>query len=181
MEEIYKDVVGYEDLFSVSNFGNVYSKRTNKILKQYTTKAGYKTIATKIGGKLGISLCFKVHRLVAEAHLPPPSENLLDGAKLTVNEVVLVNHKDGDKTNNTYTNLEWCNSSHNANHAISLGLISFKRSFENITSKLSPEEVSFIRKSYVPYDRVFGSRSLGRKFGVSHSVISNVVNNVKYI
>ena len=48
--EVWKDVVGYEDYFKVSNPGNVYSKRSNKILKQNLHVNGYYTIATKIGG-----------------------------------------------------------------------------------------------------------------------------------
>ena len=52
------------------NFGQVLSKRTNKILKQSISKTGYYTIATKIGGRNGISKCFKVHRWIAEIFIP---------------------------------------------------------------------------------------------------------------
>lgn len=181
MEEIYKDVVGYEDLFSVSNFGNVYSKRTNKILKQTILKSGYSVIATRIGGRKGINICFRVHRLVAEAFLPEPEEYKKVAAKQTIYGKVIVNHIDGNKSNNHISNLEWCTSSENTKHAVALGLLCFKKSFESPSSKLTNDEVVFIRSNYIPYHKVFGSRSLGRKFGVSHSVISNVVNNVKYI
>ena len=55
MEEIFKDVIGYEDYFKISNHGNLFSKRSNRLLKQNLTAKGYHTVATKIGGK---NLCF---------------------------------------------------------------------------------------------------------------------------
>jgi len=45
-EEVWKDVVGFEEYFMVSNLGNVWSKRTDKILKQHVRKDGRVTIAT---------------------------------------------------------------------------------------------------------------------------------------
>lgn len=51
-----------------------------------------------------------IHRLVAEAFIPNP------------NNYPVVNHKDGNKLNNVYTNLEWCSYSHNNQHAIDTGL-----------------------------------------------------------
>ena len=54
--EVWKDVVGFESLFLVSNFGEVYSKRSSKILKQNLHSNGYFTIATKIGGRKGKSI-----------------------------------------------------------------------------------------------------------------------------
>lgn len=109
MEE-WKDVVGYEGLFQVSNLGNVFSKRTNKLLKHSVSKKGYCLIASKIGGRTGKNVCFKVHRLVAEAFLDNEQNKLY------------VNHKDGCKTNNNVLNLELCTSSENMQHAYDHGL-----------------------------------------------------------
>lgn len=51
--EVWKDVVGFEDKYLVSNLGRVYSKITKKILKQNLHVNGYFTLATKIGGRNG--------------------------------------------------------------------------------------------------------------------------------
>lgn len=93
--EVWKDVVGYEEYFQVSNLGKLFSKRSQKILKQTISKTGYYTVATRLGGRNGICKCFKIHRLVAEAFIPNPEQ------KRTVN------HIDGNKLNNNLSNLEW--------------------------------------------------------------------------
>lgn len=155
--EVWKDVVGFESLFSVSSFGNVYSKRSGKFLKQHLHANGYFTIATKIGGRKGVCLCFKVHRLVAEAFLS------------NFEEKPFVNHIDGVKTNNKATNLEWCTASENTLHAISLGLIdNSKRKTKRL---LSEDQISFIKENYQPYSRCFGSRALAKRFGVCKNTI----------
>lgn len=120
--EVWKDVVGYEDYFMVSNLGAVFSKRSNKLLKQTKNKSGYLTIATRIGGRTGKAICFRIHRLVADAFLDPPTKEQLQWAETTAYKKVLVNHKDGDKLNNTVNNLEWVTSSENTQHAINTGL-----------------------------------------------------------
>lgn len=113
--EVWKDVVGCEEYFKVSNLGNVYSKRSGKILKQNLHPNGYYTIATKICGRCGKNICFKVHRLVAKAFIP------------NVYDKPYVNHIDGVKTNNTIGNLEWCTAKENTHHAIANGLIIYNK------------------------------------------------------
>lgn len=97
-KEIWKDVVGYEGLYKVSNFGNVYSWRVKRNLKPGNHNDGYKfVILYKNGDK-----SFKtIHRLVAEAFIPNP------------NNYPVINHKDEDKTNNNVNNLEWCSELYN--------------------------------------------------------------------
>lgn len=104
MSEVWKDVVGFEEYFMVSNTGKVWSKRTNRELKQWLHPHGYMHIATTIGGRSGTRYCFKVHRLVAEAFIPNP-----DGKPY-------VNHKNLDKRDNNLTNLEWVTASENSVH-----------------------------------------------------------------
>lgn len=133
--EEFKDVVGYEDYFMVSNLGAVFSKRSNKLLKQTKNKSGYLTIATRIGGRTGKAICFRIHRLVADAFLDPPTKEQLQWAETTKYKKVLVNHKDGDKLNNTVSNLEWVTGSENTQHAISAGLIVFNNPPEHGTTK----------------------------------------------
>lgn len=100
-EEIWKDVVGYEGLYKVSNLGNVYSNYVHRSLKQGNHRDGYKFVILNKSGK---SKYMSVHRLVATAFIPN-QDNLPE-----------VNHKDEDKTNNCVDNLEWCNYSYNATY-----------------------------------------------------------------
>ena len=154
MQEEWKDVKGYEDYFRISNLGNVFSKRTNKILKPHIHKNGYILISTRIGGRQGKAVCFKVHRLVAEAFLPEPSEHLLREASKTKYGKVCVNHKDGNKQNNLASNLEWNSHSENVRHAYTTGLAESSSGEDNWNTKLSKEAVSRIRGSYIPYCRI---------------------------
>ena len=108
MIEIWKDILGYEGLYQVSNFGRVKSleridylghHRKEKILKiQKTDKRYYRVGLTDKNKKRKI---FFVHRLVAEAFIPN-SYNL-----------PFINHKDENPSNNIYTNLEWCTQLYN--------------------------------------------------------------------
>lgn len=163
MEEKWLDVVGFEDYFKVSNLGRVFSKRTNKVLKQGLSKTGYLVISTKIGGRCGKYYCLKVHRLVADTFL-----------KNTYNKP-FVNHIDGNKLNNNVDNLEWCTAKENVQHAIETGLYDVeKRKIKGELKTLSnfnAEHLMFIKSNYKPKDRHFGARSLGRMFNVSHNTI----------
>ena len=97
---IFKDVIGYDKLYSIDNSGNVYSKRTNKILSQGTDTNGYKFVILCNNGK---RKCKRIHRLVAEAFLP--------------NDFYTeVNHIDENKANNSVENLEWCDRKYNCNY-----------------------------------------------------------------
>lgn len=102
MEEIWKDIEGYNGKYQVSNLGRVKSlKGSEKILKPRVSNTGYKYVNLCIQGK---SKTLKIHRLVAQAFLPNP-EGLPQ-----------VNHKDEDKLNNNVDNLEWCTREYNCNY-----------------------------------------------------------------
>jgi hypothetical protein len=105
MNEEWKPIENYEDLYWVSNFGNVKSKRKDKKLS--INLDGYYVVNLCKNGKIKT---FTVHRLVAQAFVPNPKNK------------PFVNHIDGDKLNNYYKNLEWCTQSENMKHASMLGL-----------------------------------------------------------
>lgn len=108
--ENWKDVVGYEGLYQVSNLGRVKRvehKTTNNILLeerisgQFINTNGYATVSLS---KAGVDKFQGVHRLVAQAFIPNP-DNL-----------PFVNHKDENPLNNNVENLEWCTAKYNSNY-----------------------------------------------------------------
>ena len=109
MEEVWKDVVGYEGLYQVSNLGRVRSlDRKTKNRNGLITKRGRILSPFIYGGYYCIGLSVlgckhnkKIHRLVAESFLPNP------------NNYPIINHKDENKLNNNADNLEWCTYSYN--------------------------------------------------------------------
>ena len=162
-----KDVIGYEELFSITEDGQIWSKRSSRFLKLNILN-GYLAHVTKIGGREGKNVVLKAHRLVAKAYVSNPENK------------PYVNHKDGDKLNNHVDNLEWCTAKENTQHAYATGLAKAASGADSPCAKLTAEDVLFIRAHYKPYNREYGTRGLGRRFGVDHSVISDIINNKKY-
>ena len=107
MEELWLDIKGYEGFYKVSNTGKVYSYRRNKCLSQKSDKDGYKEVCLCVDE---VRKYRRVHRLVAEAFIP--NENCLP----------IINHKDGDKTNNNVFNLEWITNYGNTVHGINTNI-----------------------------------------------------------
>lgn len=109
--ETWKDVAGYEGQYQVSNFGRVRSLKYGKVrlLKPGTNGCGYFQVGFRRDGNRKL---FLVHRLVAEAFIPNPSN------------FPFINHKDENPANNAVWNLEWCTSEYNANYGTRNGRIS---------------------------------------------------------
>ena len=101
MGEIWKDVDGFEELYKISSYGRVLSKRRNKVMKLNLRK-NYLRVGFH---KDNINYCFQVHRLVAQAFIPNPHNK------------EEVNHIDCNKQNNVVSNLEWVTHEENMNHA----------------------------------------------------------------
>lgn len=87
--------------YKVSNLGEVYSTKTNRLLKKHTDRYGYLYVSMCIDGKLKFK---KIHRLVAKAFLNDYSDNLQ------------VNHKNENKKDNRVSNLEMCDNKYNCNY-----------------------------------------------------------------
>lgn len=118
MNEIWKSIAGYEGLYEVSNMGNVRSldrdyvnsrghhcHLSGKVLKPAVHDCGYRTVDLRDTLNNNRRRVF-VHRLVALAFVPNPDPGNLNQ----------INHKDEDKTNNVWTNLEWCTAKYNSNY-----------------------------------------------------------------
>lgn len=116
MKEIWKDIVGYEGLYQVSNCGRVKSlekevihkrygtyKLKEKILKQYVEKLGYVRVGLYKNCKIKH---FLLHRLIAEAFIPNPYNK------------PYIDHIDGNPKNNNIDNLRWCTHKENMNNPI---------------------------------------------------------------
>lgn len=99
--EVFKPILSWEE-YSVSTWGRVFSHRKGEFLIPETTSKGYLRVKLWKNAKATHK---KVHRLVAEAFLPNPLGK------------PQVNHIDGNKQNNSVTNLEWVTDEENKLHA----------------------------------------------------------------
>lgn len=155
MIEVWKDIIGYKNKYQISNFGNVKSLITNKILKPgFDSKYLYVSLCDKGKCKL-----FRIHRLLAIHFIPNPYKKLQ------------VNHKDGNKINNNLTNLEWCTNSENRAHAALIGLM--KHGEDHHSSKLTEKQVKEIRKKFNP--RIYTIQKLANKYNVSNATIQDII------
>lgn len=132
MKEIWKPIPGYEKFYEASNLGRIRScsrwipcARSSqkhqfyhgRVLKTTPQTAGYLAVHLSTKGVVHTSL---VHRLVALTFIPNPT-NLRE-----------INHKNGIKTDNCISNLEWISSSENKKHAYKKGLYSHQKSLRCI-------------------------------------------------
>ena len=114
MENEWKSIVNYDGLYEVSANGEIKSVARilkdskgntrvwpERIMKQTKDKDGYFRVCLSKDGKCTGK---RVHRIVAEAFIDNPEK------------LPFINHKDENKTNNNYKNLEWCNAKYNSNY-----------------------------------------------------------------
>ena len=122
--EVWKDVVGFEDYYEVSNTGKVRRKDhitvykngararfSQTILKPSVFKKGYLMVYLSVKSKKKTK---SVHRIVAEAFIPNPENK------------ETVNHIDCDKTNNHVSNLEWLSNEENIQHSVENGRYEYR-------------------------------------------------------
>ncbi len=134
-------------MIQICNLGNVWSKKTNKILKPYRRSRGYYTVGFCSEGK---KKRLSIHRLVAQAFLQNPDS------------LPEVNHINGCKTDNNVCNLEWATGSNNVLHAYRIKLRKTKLSERQVA-----EITNLIRQGLI-------QREMTSMYGVSHSTIGEI-------
>lgn len=173
--ENWKDINGWEGLYQISDHGNVKSlprkvKGREEIIldvlgcirKPRVGKCGYYYINLK---NSGISKTVKNHRLVAQ--------HFVDGYE----DGLVVNHKDGNKLNNHYSNLEWVTLSRNSIHALEIGLYETPKGFNHSQSKTNNAHVLIMRS----LSKIgFTNRELSDSFKIPVSHIRRIVKKERW-
>lgn len=164
MKEIWKECKE-QPIWLISNKGRVFSNYCNRCLKLQLVGASnnqkYYSVAINISGNIKH---LKVHRLVAGAFIPNPDNK------------PHVNHKDGNKLNNSVKNLEWATVKENCVHAVETGL-NKKRGQYNQNSKIKDKEIPHIKALY---KIGFKQKQISAMYNVNQSAISRIVNNINY-
>lgn len=167
MKEEWRDVIGFNGKYKVSNLGNIksfyHNKVEGKIKKQVINSHGYPAISVQIEGRK--CRLRPVHRLVALAFLPSAVGK------------THVNHIDGDKLNNEVNNLEWITHAENIKHGFKIGLYN-NAGENNGRSVLTNEQAQHIRK--IKETDGTSIQSLANVFGVSQTTIWKLLNNLTY-
>lgn len=164
MDEIWKDIEGYEGFYQVSNTGRVkslqrevpvknglYRIKKESILRPFKTHNGYLSIILRNNKK---SKNFLVHRLVAVAFIPNPEKK------------ETVNHKNGVKDQNNVANLEWNTQRENLCHALQTHLRKPKKKSLSECQALAAITIMSVKKR--------SGASISRVFNVSKSTIDRI-------
>ena len=165
MNEIWKDVVGYEGVYLVSNMGNVKRQDKNANLKQRTHRDGYMLLVLCVGCK---GRSFQVHRLVATAFIANRKNK------------EQVNHKNGIKSDNRLENLEWATRSENTIHAYNTGLISWAR---RDTSKCGNFKIGESEARDIKFNcgkGMLDRKHFAEKYNISVSAVGHIVTGRRW-
>lgn len=168
MEETWKAVVGFEGVYEVSSLGRIrvlervvvrYLTRRAKILTGKRSWHGYHRVGLCDDRR---SYTTQIHRIVAVAFIPNPKGK------------PFINHKDGNKLNNSVENLEWVTASENCKHAFQSGLSkgNFKTWPNNMKARLNPRLVRRIRAMVASGVSI---NAEANKMGCDWKTISNII------
>lgn len=153
-----KQIKGFEDLYTISDNGIIYTSN-GKEKKSSKDRKGYLHITLS---KNGIKYSFLVHRLVAENFINNPNNDKY------------VNHINGLKDDNRVLNLEWCSNSYNLKHAYKTNLKSAKNE-KNSRVKVSNETIKNIREDFII--NKLTRKELAIKYNISYSHIVSILLN----
>ena len=173
----FKPIKNYED-YLVNENGDIFSKKSNKLLKPRESKNGYLYVILYTNGK---PKTLKIHRLVAMTFLN------------NSNNLPQVNHIDGNKLNNNVDNLEWCTATQNNKHAWKLGSNENTRAaarqncknvgkiYGKIYGKLNAKHLDDNLKEL--FDDIFirklKTKDIAKKFNFSEIYINKIKNKQK--
>lgn len=163
--EIWKPVVGYEDLYKVSNFGRVKRVKIGKgvMIDRIMTPELFR------GGYLRVTLSnrkpkrFVVHRLVARAFIGEPPTPKHE-----------INHINSNRTDNRVENLEWLTPLENMQHARKFGGLALQKGENHPMAILNWESVRNIRQMIKEGET---QRSIAKMYGVHYSTIHLIKAN----
>jgi hypothetical protein len=159
--------------YSLDESGNIYSdnyKNSGKQVRLKPAKSNDGYLKTMIQDDSGKYHTVAVHRLVALAYF---------GEKQKGQEV---NHKNGNKEDNSLNNLEYCTRSQNCQHSFDMGLQKPKRGSLNGMSKITEDQVREIREYVANFKgRYYGRKQLASQYGISESHLKDIVNKRRNI
>lgn len=175
MEEIWKDISGYEGLYQISNFGRVKSieryvptifegrktkcKKYELIRKHHINGYGYPSVFLF---KNGVRKGLLIHRLIANAFIPK-----IEGKNL-------INHIDSNTRNYAISNLEWCTHTENIRHGYTSGHNKYYGE-NHPNSKLDLVAVQIIRE--MCRAKIFSQRKIAKYFNISPTTIAKIHHN----
>lgn len=160
MNETWKDITGYEGLYQVSDLGRVRSLKFGKvrILNPGRIKSGYLMVGLCRDGKVRN---VRVHRLVAEAFIPNPSN------------CPVINHKDENPGNNVVDNLEWCTAKYNTNYGTCPARIAAKLKGRFVNGPCAKKVLQFDKSGHLLKEWP-STMEVERQAGFAQSFISAV-------
>lgn len=158
----HKQISGYEGLYDIYTDGAVWSYGSNRFLKVRRDAHGYQVYTLCTRGKVRV---VKAHRLVYAAFC---------GAIPTA---LQINHKDGDKLNNHFSNLELLTPIENTRHAWRTGLAIRRTGTAMGTSKLKEDDIPRIRAMK---DSGMASPKIAQIFGVHDSTIRKILTRATW-
>lgn len=157
MGQLFKNekwVPGWEGKYSVTEDGEIFShQRTKCIRKSRIKEGGYVCLTLTTDYK---KKNLYVHRAVAMCFVGNPHNH------------TEVNHIDGDKLNNHYTNLEWCSRKENQQHAVRLGLIRNPKGGNHPSATMSEKVAREIKFS------MGSNKEVSAKYGVHTSTVNSI-------
>lgn len=145
--------------YAVTEDGEVFSAKNPSLKIMSTVDNGKGYYRVKLFNEDSCKR-FLLHRLVAETYLPAPTDESLQ-----------INHVDGNKKNNHYSNLEWCTASKNIKEAFRLGLKTHT-GFGNPKAKYTPELIHSICACLA--EGKYRGIDIAKKFNVNDDLISKI-------